>query len=73
MINPWKLTAMEECGCVDTSEGCINRVARYLAQSPNDVIEAEEFRCACQTCGVNPDSFSQKDLKSLQAKLDRLT
>lgn len=69
---PWQLAAMEEAGYMDTSTGLVNRVARYLAKSPNDVIEPEEFRRACVACGVDPDSFTQKDLDQLQKTLNRL-
>ena len=69
MFKPWLLAAMEEAGYMDTSEGCINRVARYLSKSPNDVIGAEEFRRACYACNVDPDSFTQADLRKLEEKL----
>lgn len=64
--------AMECEGDLNTSEGCINRVAKYLADSPNDVIDTEEFRTACISCNVDPDSFTQEDLDRLQYKLDRM-
>lgn len=68
----WQLAAMEEYGYTDTSTGLVNRVARYLAKSSNDVIEPEEFRRACIACGVDPDSFTQSDLDQLQRALDKL-
>lgn len=73
MFKAWQLAAMEDAGYMDTSEGCINRVARYLANSPNDTINTEEFRRACYACNVDPDSFTQSDLEKLQEKLNRLT
>lgn len=73
MFKAWQLAAMEDAGYMDTSEGCINRVARYLANSPNDTINTEEFRRACYACNVDPDSFTQSDLDKLQEKLNRLT
>ena len=33
------------------------------------VIDTEEFRAACISCGVDPDSFTQDDLKKPQRKL----
>lgn len=69
MFEPWMLAAMEEEGYMDTSEGLINRVAKKLSQSPNDVIDTAEFRDACFSCGVDPDSFTQRDLETLQEKL----
>lgn len=70
---PWQLAAMEEHGLTDTPAGQINRVARVLAQSPNDTIGTTEFRQACRDCGVDPDSFSQRDLQRLQDALDHLS
>jgi len=70
---PWKLAAMEERGITDTSEGLINRVAYYLAKSPNDTIDTDEFCRACVACNVDPYSFSQSDLDKLQRKLNQIT
>lgn len=70
---PWHLAAMEEHGYMTTSRGLINRVARYLAQSPNDTIDTGEFRSACIACGVDPDSFTQSDLDELQRILNRIS
>lgn len=72
-IQPWMLGMMEEYGLTDTNDGLINRVARYLSKSPNDMIETAEFRQACIACNVDPDSFTQSDLDKLQAQLNRLT
>ncbi len=72
MFEPWMLAAMEEEGYMNTREGDINRVAKHLAQSPNDTIETAEFRSACHSCNVDPDSFTQRDLDKLQDKLNRL-
>ena len=69
----WQLAAMEDYGYADTSTGCINRVARYLANSPNDTIDTAEFRSACYACNVDPDSFTQRDLAQLQRKLNQIT
>ena len=68
-LKPWMLAAMEEKGYMTTNEGLINRVANYLSESPNDIIETDEFRDACISCNVDPDSFSEEDLKKLQSKL----
>ena len=56
MFKDWQLAMMEDYGLMDTNTGLINRVARTLAQSPNDTIETAEFRSACSSCGVDPDS-----------------
>ena len=70
-FEPWMLAAMEEEGYMDTSEGCINRVAKYLSKSPNDTIDTDEFRRACYACDVDTDSFTQSDLEKLQRKLNK--
>ena len=72
-FNAWHLAAMEEYGYTDTNEGLINRVARYLAKSPNDTIGTAEFRRACIACNADPDSFTQRDLGKLQRKLNEIT
>ncbi len=72
-FKPWHLAAMEERGYMDTNESLINRVAYYLAKSPNDTIDMLEFRSACIACNVDPDSFTQEDLEKLQRKLNVLT
>ena len=69
----WHLAAMEEHGYTDTNDGLINRVAYYLAKSPNDTIDTAEFRRACIACNVDPDSFTQNDLDRLQHVLNRIT
>ena len=73
MFKPWMLAAMEDEGYMDTSDGLVNRVAKHLANSPNDTIDTEEFRSACISCNVDPDSFTQSDLVKLQNKLNKLT
>ena len=73
MFKDWQLAMMEDYGQMDTSTGLVNRVARRLAQSPNDSIGTAEFRQACVSCGVDPDSFTKSDLAQLQRKLNELT
>ena len=73
MFKDWQLAMMEDYGLTDTNTGLINRVARQLAQSPNDVIDTAEFRSVCRACGVDPDSFTQSDLDQLQRKLNEIT
>ena len=73
MFKDWQLAAMEDLGLTDTNTGLINRVARRLAESPNDVIDTAEFRSACLAVGVDPDSFTRSDLEQLQRKLNKLT
>lgn len=73
MIEPWMLAAMEDEGYINTNTGRINRVAKYLAQSPNNTIDTAEFRSACYASNVDPDSFTPRDLEQLQRKLNQLT
>ena len=69
----WHLAAMEEAGYMTTNTGLINRVADKLAQSPNDTINTAEFRQACISCNVDPDSFTKSDLDQLQKRLNQIT
>ena len=73
MFKDWQLAMMEDYGLMDTNTGPINRVARTLGQSPNDTIDTAEFRSACSSCGVDPDSFTKRDLEQLQRKLNEIT
>ena len=72
MFEDWQLAAMEDYGLTDTNTGLISRVARILAESPDDTIGTAEFRSACYTGGVDPDSFTQEDLAQLQARLSQI-
>lgn len=67
--DPGFLGFMESEGCMDTKEGKLCRIAKVLNESPNDVIDTDEFRAACAAAGVDPDSFTQDDLDRLQEKL----
>ena len=71
-FEPWQLAAMEEYGYTDTKEGLINRLAWYLAKSPNHDIDEAEFRAACAACDADPDSFTQSDLDAINRKLEEL-
>ncbi len=73
MFNPMILSILEEEGYTDTSDGCVNRVAKYFAENGSETIGTEEFRNACYVCDVEPDSFTQSDLEKLQEKLNQLT
>lgn len=65
--------ALEENGYMDTNTGLISRVAKHLANSPNETINTAEFWHACIACSVDPDSFTQSDLDELQSILNRIT
>ena len=69
LTDPGFLGFMESEGMMDTNEGLIARVAKVLENSPNDVIDTDEFRAACVSVGVDPDSFTESDLQRLQEKL----
>ena len=71
--DPWMLNAMEEYGYTDTNDGLINRVAVEIQRThPNGGnIGDDEFRRACLTCGVNPSSFTQRDIEKLARRLNR--
>ncbi len=56
----------------DSDSALVNRVAQYLADSPNDTIETDEFRRACHACSVDPDSFTAADYAQLEKELSEL-
>ena len=58
----WHLAVLEDYGYGDTNTALINRVAHHLSKSESDVIDNNEFIEACNSCGVDPHSFTQKDL-----------
>lgn len=68
-VDPGFLAYMESEGVGDTSEALISRVAQILNDGQNDTVSTEEFRSACFTAGVDPDSFTQADLDVLQMML----
>ena len=72
-FEPWMLGAMEEHGYMDTKEGHIQRVARYIARNMRGTVSEAEFRCACTACNVDWRSFSQADLNRIQELLNRLS
>ncbi|MCQ2515459.1 MAG: hypothetical protein MJ094_01185 [Saccharofermentans sp.] len=72
-FEPWMLAAMEDNGYMNTEYGLNMRVAKYLVENGSDDIGNDEFRDACEACGVDPDSITQKDLDEIQSKLDELT
>ena len=69
----WHLAVLEDYGYGDTNTALINRVAHNLSKSKSDVIDIDEFIRACGACGVDPYSFTQKDLDELQRKLNQIT
>lgn len=69
VTDPGFLAYMESEGVGDTSEALIYRVAQILNDGQNDIVSTAEFRSACLTAGVDPDSFTQADLDALQRLL----
>lgn len=70
MFEPWMLAAMEEEGYMDTKDGQINRLAKYLSKSSSTTIGKDEFNEACKACKVNASSFTQRDFEKLERKLN---
>ena len=67
------LNAMEEYGYTNTNDGLINRVAVEIQRTHTNGgnIADSEFRRACLNCGVNPSSFTQRDIEKLRRRLNR--
>ncbi len=71
-LKPWMFCAMEEYGQIDTRQGRINRIARYLGEHTSGDIDAATFKHACSACGIDPHSFCQSDIDAIQKKLNEL-
>ena len=69
----WHMAALEDNGYGTTSTALVNKVAIYLAKNGSDIIGNDEFISACYACGVDPYSFTKKDMEQLQRKLNQLT
>ena len=65
---PWMLAAMEEEGIMDTHEGHINRVAKYIRESGMSYIGDDELSEACRECDIDPDSFDMDDIREIERK-----
>ena len=72
-FDPWMLNAMEEYGYTDTNDGLINRVAVEIQRRhPNGGnVDYAEFCRICRGCGVDPASFTQRDIEKLARRLNR--
>lgn len=68
----WMLAAMEEAGYMDTKEGQLNRLARYLTEQPEETVGNAEFLRACAACNVDYRELDSQDLRRLQEKLDAM-
>lgn len=62
---------MEEQGIMDTREGHINRVAKYLKENGSSNIGNDEFIAAYRECKVDPYSFDSEDLSEIEKKMNR--
>ena len=67
-FEPWMFAAMEEAGYMDTIEGRINRVAKYLSDGSFREYTIEEIREACFACNIDPDEFSEEDIRTIREK-----
>ena len=64
-FKPWMLAAMEEEGIMDTNEGHIHRVAKYIKNSGYTNVGNDEFIEACRA-GVDPYSFDREDIREIE-------
>lgn len=68
-LDPMFMAFMEESGEVDTKEGRINRVALSLKKCRIQNIDTSTFERVCRECGIDPTSFTQKDIQRIEMKL----
>ena len=65
----WQLGILEKCGYGTTQEAKTNKLARYLSNHADDIIDTNTYVDACNACGISPGEI---DLDKLQKKLNNL-
>lgn len=71
-FEPWMFAAMEDEGIMDTRNGRINKIAKFLARQNLDYIGNAEFIQACNACGIDPYYFDQEDIEKIGQKIRSL-
>ena len=71
-FEPWMFAAMEDEGIMDTRNGRINKIAKFLARQNLNYIGNDEFIWACNACGIDPYYFAQEDIEKIGQKIRSL-
>ncbi len=72
MFEPWQLAMIDEAGYNGIREEHINKVAQSLLSTGMTRIDRTTFEYHCRKCGIDPDNFSQEDLRQLERKMDEM-
>ncbi len=70
MYEPWMLGLIDKAGFNGIREEHIDRVAKALLSTGKTEIDRSTFDRACNSCGIEPTNFTQRDLDRLQKKLN---
>ena len=65
-FEPWMFAAMEEEGIMDTQDGHIHRVAKYIKNNGYTHVGNAEFIQICKACNVDPYSFDSSDIEKIE-------
>lgn len=70
MFEPWQLAMIDDAGYNGIQDEHIKRVAESLLATGFTEINRSMFEYHCYKCGIDPNNFSQADLKALEEKLN---
>ena len=80
-FEPWMLALMDDGGYNGIRDEHIEKLACKLLEMKSGemeetvtdpiVIDGQTFRIACRECGMDPDNFTEEDLRRLQQRLNK--
>ena len=68
---PWMLAAIDQAGYNGIRDEHIIAVANELLKTGKSSISRADFERACSRCGIDPSTFTQRDLNTLEDYLNR--
>lgn len=69
MFEPWQLAAIDQAGYNGIRDEHIEEIANSLLSENLTDIDRDTFERHCRKCGIDPDNFTENDLKKLKSKL----
>ena len=70
MLNPIELMLIDRTGYNGIDGRHIDKVAKTLPATGQNVIDRADFERACRKNGIDPGNFSQSDLDALERRLN---
>lgn len=70
MFEPWQLAMIDAAGYNGIDEEQNRKVAKSLLSTGLTDIDQSVFEKHCYKCGVNPNNYTEKELKELQRLLN---